>query len=233
MSDRLRDDTTGGVIDVEWLDSVSRRLRTGRIVDSEFDDIYPTQIRSASPSFWTPISVAIRAAKLLAASPASRVLDVGSGAGKLCIVGAASTGASFTGIEHRKSLVEFARNAASLLGVRRARFLHGTFDVAKIERFDAVYLFNPFEENLWESETRFDETVELSKDRFASDIERIEAFLARARLGTRVVTYHGFGGEMPVGYRHALRERVHTDYLDLWIKTNDRPHSSVAKNPPL
>ena len=218
----LRDHMTEGVVDYEWLTSISRRLRSGRIVDSELDDIYPTSIRAVSSLFWTPVSVAIRAAELLVKEPSTRVLDVGSGAGKFCIVGAATTGASFTGIEHRERLVRTARLAASRLGIDEARFIHGSFDTVNIESFDAIYLFNPFEENLWDSESHLDDTVELSDERFVADIDSAEALLARARVGTRVVTYHGFGGQMPSSYLRALRERRHTGYLDLWVKMDGR-----------
>src|SRR5207248_1405117 len=138
--------------------------------------------------------------------------DVGSGSGKFCLIGAAATGARFTGIEHREKLVWTARTAAVRLGAEGARFLHGTFDSVDVSNFDGFYFFNPFGENLW-SEEHFDETVELSHDRFTADIERAEMLLTRARVGTRVVTYHGFGGEMPSGYRRTLREPWYRDYL--------------------
>jgi len=89
-----------------------RRLNDATITDSDFDDVYPSPIRRVSASFWTPVSVAARAARLLVRDASTRVLDIGSGAGKFCIVGAAVTGASFTGIEHRGHLVEVARVAA-------------------------------------------------------------------------------------------------------------------------
>jgi hypothetical protein len=40
--------------------------------------------------------------------------------------------------------------------------------------------------------------------------------------GTRVVTYHGFGGEFPGDYVLVHRVAVASDYLSLWIK---RPHA--------
>jgi hypothetical protein len=171
-----------------------------------------------SSSFWTPVSVAKRAAELLAYTNSLRILDVGSGIGKFCIVGAAVTGATFAGIEHRRYLVRTARATAERLGVESARFFHGTFETVDVAKFDGLYFFNPFGENLW-SEGHFDETVELSHDRFVADTERANTLLTRARIGTRVVTYHGFGGEMPSGYRRIVRERWYRDHLELWVKT--------------
>jgi SAM-dependent methyltransferase len=165
------------------------RLRDGCIDDADFDGVYPMQTRAVSSTFWTPIRVASRAAQLLVRDASTRVLDVGSGAGKFCIVGAATTGAQFVGVEHRAHLVETARAAAACVGVANARFIHGTFDAVDVASYDAVYLFNPFEENVWDRRSCIDETVELSCERFLADVERAERLLADARPGTRVVTY--------------------------------------------
>ena len=208
--------------------SVSQRLREGRIADAELDEVYPPSVRRVSPWFWTPIAVAVRAAELLVTRSSTRVLDIGSGAGKFCIVGAATTGAWFTGIEHREHLVHTARVAAWRLGVGRARFLHGTPDAVDIESFDAVYFFNPFEENLWDDGDRLDDTVTLSEERFVADLAQTMELLSAARTGTRVVTYHGFGGEMPRGFVRAVSEHHHTGYLELWVKTCEPPHLACA-----
>ena len=186
--------------------------------DAEFDQLYPPYVQSVSKLFWTPVAVARRAAKLLVTSTSTCVLDIGSGSGKFCIVGAATTGATFIGVERRKHLVTVAKDAAARAGVERAHFIHGTFDMMDPLQFDALYFFNPFEENMW-TENFLDRTVDLSYERFIADVRRAEQFLGRASVGTRVVTYHGFRGEMPSTYRLIERERCHTSHLELWIKT--------------
>ncbi|HEX7671031.1 MAG TPA: class I SAM-dependent methyltransferase [Polyangiaceae bacterium] len=165
----------------------------------------------------------MRAAELLVTSHASRVLDVGSGVGKFCIVGAAATGATFTGVEHRPRFVSVARRVAEAFGVTSARFQCTTFDAVAAKNFDGIYLFNPFEENLWGPLEVLDETVPLSRERFARDTVRAERLLTSARVGTRVVTYHGFGSVMPPGFRLTLRERQRSGNLELWVKTEDLP----------
>jgi SAM-dependent methyltransferase len=214
---RPASEVTGATPTTPYLDW----LREGRIGDDGFDDVYPMHVRAISSTFWTPVRVAVRASQLLVRDAATRVLDVGSGAGKFCIVGAATTGAQFVGIEHRVHLVETARSAAARVGVTNAQFVHGTFDAMDSAMFDAIYLYNPFEENVWDRKSCIDEAVELSRGRFLADVERAEGFLAAARVGTRVVTYHGFGGEMPPAYRLALTERCHSGQLDLWIREGD------------
>lgn len=207
--------------------TLRRALETARSgdgnPDAEFDDAYPPGIRAVSSCFWTPVRVAVRAAELLVTNPTSRVLDVGSGVGKFCIVGAAATGATFTGVEHRARFVSVARRVADAFGVTSARFQCATFDALDMNDFDGIYLFNPFEENLWGPIERLDETVPLSRERFARDTVRAERMLAGVRVGTRVVTYHGFGSVMPPGFRLTLRERQRAGNLELWVKTEDVP----------
>lgn len=197
-------------------------MRAGKpVLDLEFDGVYSAALRTVSSQFWTPVAVARRAAELLVGSQSTRVLDVGSGIGKFCIVGAAATGASFIGLEHREHFVAVSKLAASRYGTPSAHFVHGAFHEVEIEAFDAVYFFNPFEENLWEGDGQLDQTVELGPHRFSEDVDRARSMLARARVGTRVVTYHGLGADLPSSFRLQLRERQRSGFLDLWIQSRE------------
>jgi SAM-dependent methyltransferase len=202
----------------------------GAVADADFDAVYPRDIRTVSPQFWTPYAIARRAAELLVVDPSTHVLDVGSGVGKLCIVGAATTGARFTGIEHREALVQVAQKTAETYGVERARFIAAPIDAVPWTAFDAFYLFNPFAENSFEAGEHLDTTVELSRARYFRDIAFVEEMLARAPVGARVLTYHGFGGAMPNTFQPVLRERIGTDALELWLKTRaftfSTPHAA-------
>jgi SAM-dependent methyltransferase len=194
-------------------------LRREPVRDEDFDALYPSNVRAASQTFWTPVRVAQRAAMLLAGDrPDIRVLDVGSGPGKLCIIGALTTSARFTGIEQRPNLIAAARSAASRLEVERAAiFVEGEIQSIEWETFDAFYFFNPFMENLYSERTKFDHTVELSRTRFMRDVSAARCKLRRTRAGTRVVTYHGLGHTLPSVFRLEHRERAGSDYLELWV----------------
>lgn len=160
----------------------------------------------------------MRASKLLECGPGARVLDIGSGVGKFCIVAAAATGARVLGVERRQGLVEVAEQTAAWYGVD-VSFVHGSFASYDPLVVDGVYLFNPFVENIASMEDHIDSSVELSERRFVEDVAAAEGFLRAARTGTRVVTYCGFGGQMPPGYVRVLRER-RAGVLELWIKTD-------------
>ena len=74
--------------------------------DAAFDKLYPVAIRHLSEIHWTPINVARAAAEFLVnGNPNARIVDVGAGAGKFCMVGSYYTGGHFTGIEQKQNLV--------------------------------------------------------------------------------------------------------------------------------
>ncbi len=198
--------------------SIARALRSGRpVMDQWFDGVFPGHIQALSDIHWTPVRVARRAAQLLVASHKSRILDVGSGCGKFCIVGAITTPGQFIGVEQRPCLVDVAQGAARSFQAGRATFIQGDMSDLDWDFFDSFYLFNPFYENRAPT-IRIDQEVVLSEERFASYVSLVQGKLKLLRPGTRVVTYHGFGGDFPVGYRCLLRERAGSDTLNLWVK---------------
>ncbi|MRG95676.1 class I SAM-dependent methyltransferase [Polyangium spumosum] len=194
------------------------------VTDEAFDALYPDDVREHSSRFWTPVSVAARAAKLCAPEGRVRVLDVGAGVGKFCLVGALVTESIFVGVEHRQKLVDVGREVIAAVGARGARLVHGTFEDIDFSYFDALYFYNPFEENLVAPSFQMDREVALSLERFQEDVTRIEAALSAAPPGMRVVTYQGFGGKMPPDYEIVEEDVEGTALLQLWVKQEHRPH---------
>ena len=201
--------------------SVTAALRRGELVyDRVFDDVFPLAVRRASSVHWTPVEVAVRAAKLLADGVAEPViLDVGAGIGKFCAIAAATVSAKVKGIEHREHFVEIARAAAAKLGVN-VEYAHGTVADHDPSTVNGVYMFNPFAENLAAREDCLDDTVELGREIFWRDVAAAERFLSRAPVGTRVVTYCGWGRRDAEG----LRARP--------ARTLRGPPRALAEDPP-
>lgn len=189
--------------------------RRGPVSDAEFDQVFPDELRDRSYLHWTPVAVAIRAAELLAPSPDVRVLDVGAGVGKVCLIGALVTGAMWWGIEQDAVQVAAANHAAWALDITpRTRFVHGDGSRLVWDEFDAFYFYNPFG------------TVMLAPHaspfvRYAtiqSTLHRVEQRLAATRPGTRVATFYGFGGHLPAGFTRLAREPAGDDALELWVR---------------
>src|SRR4029078_5531458 len=81
----------------------------------------------------------------LAPVPSLRVLDVGAGVGKMCLIGALVTGATWWGVEQDEGLFQTANHAAWALGIAaRTRFVHGDGSRLPWDEFDALYFYNPF-----------------------------------------------------------------------------------------
>jgi SAM-dependent methyltransferase len=197
-------------------DRVRRRVA---LADVEFDAIYPAWVRRLSEHHWTPLEVCMRAAELLAVDRRSTILDVGSGAGKFCLIGAARTGATFVGVEQRPRLVEVSHELAQTAGLANAEFLHGNAMTLDWGRFDGFYFFNPFYEHILNYQPRIDEPIVVSPHLFTSYVVTTCVKLFAAKPGARVVSYHGFGGPMPMGFRRILREPAGSEHLELWEKT--------------
>jgi SAM-dependent methyltransferase len=199
-------------------DSLLADFKRGQpVTDQSFDSLFPDDIRGLSEIHWTPVEVAIRAAALLAAGPRTRVLDVGSGCGKFCLVGAITTRSQYVGIEQRATLVAAARRARTGLKLNRVSFVHGDMTRLDWTVFDAFYLYNPFYEHQIQK-IRIDDTLHFSPETFQAHVGAVERKLSLLKVGARVVTYHGFGGVFPADYRCLHEEEAGTGTLALWEK---------------
>jgi len=201
---------------------ICRRLRAGHPVsDSDFDAIYPPLIRDKSEIHWTPVAVAQRAAQMLMEGRQhSRILDVGSGPGKFCLIGALSTPGTFVGVEQRPHLTELARDFVLTHQLKRVGFLNAGIEQIDWSPFGGIYLYNPFVETLYQPSNRIDDTIESGEARYVRLVRFVQMMLHRLKVGTRVVTFHGFGGDLPPNYHQVTQETWGEDYLTCWEKTS-------------
>ncbi|MGE0396221.1 MAG: methyltransferase domain-containing protein [Kofleriaceae bacterium] len=180
-------------------------LRSTAILDEQFDRLVPRELQHLSSIHWTPVPVAIRIAALLCPTPRTFVLDVGSGVGKLCSIGALATQATWIGVERHGPFVSAARDIARSLGVTdRTMFVHGDAFAVDWGNFDVLYFYNPFELAFGDERT----------DR-AGDAARVQKRLAALPGHTRIVTLHGFGGVMPSTFELLYHERLDEIGVDL------------------
>lgn len=191
---------------------------TRSLEDERFDQIFPSKIRKLSALHWTPVRVAAEAARLLVTEPGTRVLDVGCGPGKFCLVAASLTDGSFTGVEHRADLVAAARSAARRLDLDEIEIIHSNVLDLRFDRYDAFYIYNPFEENM-ARQHKIDAAVTLSPLLFKRYNHYVATQLGTRPPGTRVVTYAGYADEIPACYECELA--LFQDELKLWIKRRE------------
>jgi SAM-dependent methyltransferase len=209
-------------------ESIRAALRVGGLVDDwTFDALLSPLVRSASGHFWTPMEVAHRAARWFRTARCRRVLDVGCGPGKLCVVASLLTDIHFVGLEHRADLVLAARSLAARLGAKRGvDIVHGDLDAVRFSDFDGLYFYNPFMENLEEA-VSYDNEVELTTDRFHRDVETAERALGELRVGATVITYYGYGGNFPDTFELVRAERFGRGRLRWWRKARSKPRGRI------
>jgi SAM-dependent methyltransferase len=188
--------------------------------DDLFDDQLPDRVQHHSSIHFTPVDVARFAARLLDWRAGTRILDVGAGIGKFCLVAAREAPtATFVGVELRAHLVEIAQQLADKYARANVRFVHG--DALDLDwlGFDAFYFYNPFAEQRHRSIFVMDRTITLAPENFDHYVREVRMRLARAAIGTRVVTYHGLGGDLPRGFDRVSSFAIAGGTLDLWIKS--------------
>jgi SAM-dependent methyltransferase len=198
-------------------------LRAGRCpADRAFDRFLPDSLRVISVQYWTPLVVAKRAAEWFDELKVRTVVDIGSGAGKFCVAAALVGHCRFTGLEQRPRLVDSARALARLFDVDdRVSFVEGALGSIATPVADAYYLYNPFGEYLSHSHDQLEEG-ERSDARYARDVAAVQHLLHRARFGTCVLTYNGFGGHVPPSYRQIRVDNTLSNPLHLWRKERSR-----------
>ena len=215
MQSTFRPATDEWLIDIQWLETVSR-LRLGQpVADKDWDVAYPPSYAELSSVNWSPVSVARRAAELLSTGPATRILDIGSGVGKFCVIAALTAPGMFVGVERFGAMVDVARAIARRADVSTAHFVYGRMEDIDWMNFDGFYLFNPFVER-WCLDFRIIGPTAAAAAECRQLISLAEQKLGQARSGSRVVTYHGFGGEMPSCFRLKVKEPFGTDFLECW-----------------
>lgn len=187
------------------------------LADDEFDMVYSPSTRNMSSTHWTPVAVARRAAKLLSDGQTSTILDVGSGAGKFCLVGALTTNNTFVGVEQKLNLVNESSRIGRLAEINSASFVHANMSEIDWSRFDGFYLFNPFLEHFVNSKGS-KKDLAMGWQTYTNYVEEVEGKLKCLRSGVRVVLYNGFGGKMPNQYVMLVNETWHDNALQLWVK---------------
>jgi len=185
--------------------------------DEQFNYLYPLSIRLLSSKHWTPLHITKRAVQYLAPSGNVRVLDIGSGVGKFCLTAAwCMPTALFTGVEQRRNLLAHAYTAQAILRLRNVEFIHMNFTQIDFDQYDHFYFYNSFYENLVDTE-KIDDSIAYSPELYDYYNRYLYKKLDARPAGTRLVTYHSLGAEIPPGYH--LMDTQANDLLKFWIKS--------------
>lgn len=183
--------------------------------DDEFNAIYPEYVRKLALRHWTSVSVAKQAAEYLVNKPGTKVLDIGSGPGKFCLVGASCTKGHFTGVEQRSGLVELSRKLARYHRIQNVNFIHANIISVKLKEYDAFYFYNSFHENI-DHTAKIDNTVNVSCELYNVYHMYLYEQLSNSPYGSRLVTYWSSLKEVPSSYQ--LQYSLYDGSLKFWKK---------------
>jgi len=198
---------------------ISRYLASGKeLPDVVFDLLYSEKVRELSDMHWTPIATVIQALDFLPKENKLRILDVGSGVGKFCIVGALCSKHNFFGIEQRDYLVKEAESIKGIFPSARIVFRNGDALDYDWSKFDVLYFFNPFYLSNDPSE-RIDNSLPFGTRPFFQSVKKTKIRLKGVPIGTLVLTYYGYGSKMPPCFKLRKFQRCHSGELALWEKT--------------
>lgn len=192
------------------------RLKNGLSVsDSAFDRMYSKRIQVASEFYFTPVEVAIQASLFLSEHLNPHILDIGSGAGKFCLIGAAVSQGHYTGVEHDSTLHVSALKLAKKLTAKNVTFIHSNISSILFKDYTAFFLFNPFLELLQQANAGNDDRA-LLKAKYKYYTQFVFEQLRDMPAGTRLATYFAHPGTVPPNYD--LHSTSFEDKLKCWIK---------------
>lgn len=183
--------------------------------DTEFDWLYPKQFQLLSLKHFTLLPIAQKAAEFLSL-PNTRVLDIGSGAGKFCLTaGYHFPKTFFYGVEQRYELHHLAENIKRYTDLPNVNFIYGNVTQINFKEFDHFYFYNSFFENI-DQINKIDDTIELSESLYNYYTQYLYMALSAKPSGTRLVTFHSLEQEIPPDYR--LADVSYDTLLKMWIK---------------
>lgn len=194
-----------------------QRIQQGEVItDQAFDACLDAGVKRHSSTHYTPVAVAIEAAQFLCGGieGSAKILDVGSGVGKFCLIAASNCeNAFFMGVEQRANLAAVADSLAEQSKLDNLGFLCANVMGVSFKDFDAFYLFNPFYEHL-EPFSAIDESIDLDQQMYDIYSGYVRKQLQGMPKGTRVASYFGMGDEMPLNYD--LIAQMFDGNLKLW-----------------
>ncbi|MCD0469207.1 class I SAM-dependent methyltransferase [Flavobacterium sp. JAS] len=185
------------------------------IEDDKFNELYSVRIKRLSKRHWTPVAIAKIAADYLVDKPNKKVLDIGAGVGKFCLVGAATTKGFFYGVEQRASLTKLSKKIAEKHNINNVEFIHSNITEISFSDYDAFYFYNSFFENI-DTSCPIDKTILPKNELFLTYSNYVRDQLNKTPKNTRLVTYWSTWEEIPESFD--LKYSACDGVLNFWKK---------------
>lgn len=187
------------------------------LTDESFDMIYEPVVKRLSAVHWTPVAVALKASAWLVQKKGDRILDIGSGAGKFCFVGAISTDGHFTGVEKIKKLSDISKKIQKRENIKNIKFLLDDIKNIPLTGYSGIYFYNAFHELILEDDT-IENPALIAEQMYYDYSNYLYEQLENLPVNTRLVTYYGHINQVPNNYK--LVDSDFENELKFWVKEN-------------
>ena len=217
LDELSRDFADPPIIPEDLIQSIREKKPLSEI---DFDRIYPPRIRALSETHWSSMNVAQHIADMLKDQSQARFIDIGSGVGKLCTLLGILTDMKVYGLEQRQDLYKISRTVAEKNNLTNVHFIHGNMLDLSWSDYDIFYLYNPFQEHMY---AQFDvglvdNNIDLDRKYYVQYVSEVFRQLTWLEVGKKVITFHGYGGHMPLSMQLLDSRHVDNGELCLWEK---------------
>lgn len=184
--------------------------------EQDFVAALPEHLRAADEVHFTPAWVIELVAEWLRGLELSKVLDIGSGVGKFCVLGAMQLpDVQFVGVERRVELHSVAQGFQRDWPELKLEFILADVLDIDLSAYRVLYLYNPFYEHVAD-EAALNQEFELYESAFEQYQNALRKRLQTLPLGTIVIAYHGEQNELP--YTYELHKQSANGLLKMWVK---------------
>jgi len=184
------------------------------IKDSEFDEIYPPDVRKLSPRHFTPFHVSEKVSEWLNEyEKPLNLVDLGCGVGKFCFTIGALTNHNITGIDFRKNYIQLCNRLNGRFRYLNVKFIEQNILDLEFSNYNAFYFFNSFLEQV-DDTAMLDERYERSPKIYLLYQRHLRNQLTLMPKGTIVVTYHAYDSQIPSNY--VVMQSTFDGLLKLW-----------------
>jgi hypothetical protein len=183
--------------------------------DNAFENALRKSVQGHSYIHWTPVEVIMAAVDWLGTESSNNILDIGSGVGKFCLIGAMNSRAHFIGVETREDLVEQAIDLKKELKLSNANFIHSDIINIDFKDYTSFYFYNPFCEYMALS-GGIDDRIKFDEEAFYKYQDYVAEQLKKTPKGTKLVKY--CSPDFDISTNFDLTDMYFEGQLQLWIR---------------
>lgn len=179
---------------------LKQKMNAGEtLLDEDFDALFSEKIRLHADRHFTSCYVAKVAVQFLSKNISANILDIGSGTGKFCLIGALYEKAFFTGIEYRRELVDIALELKREFQLDNVELIHENIINHSFQPYNGFFMFNPFLEHR-NTAARMDHFQDAPEKEMEYS-HYVKDQLSQCQPGARLATFYVLKNQIPSNFK--------------------------------